>query len=207
MKLSLNYRVLSRLYDVCDLLFFSRPGRSPRQALLGFLPDEPVHILDICAGTASNDILIAEQKSNATVVGIDNSKEMLSIARRKIAKKKLHGVNMLEMDAVKLEFAGCSFDVVIISLILHEMGKPLASKMLSEARRVVKPEGMILVVEWEQPQGLFQKCMFSIIKRLEFDNFEHFLKKDLKQYFKNHGFSIENVKHCDYTQILQLKVQ
>lgn len=173
--------------------------------MLSYLPDDSVKVLDICAGTAVNGILIAEQKTNATVIGIDNSKDMLSVARKKIARKKINSVEMREMDATHLEFADHVFDVVIISLILHEMGKPLAQKTLSEARRVLKPEGTVLVVEWEQPQGLFQKFMFSIIKQLEFQNFEHFLNKDFDQYFKNNGFTIRDVKHCDYTRIFKLK--
>ncbi|MFC3749966.1 class I SAM-dependent methyltransferase [Paenibacillus sp. GCM10012306] len=206
MKLKLNYRLLSKLYDLSELLFFCRTSRSPRQALLSYLPDDSVKVLDICAGTAINGILISEQKTNATVFGIDNSKEMLSVARKKIVKKKIKSVEMHEMDAINLEFADHVFDVVIISLILHEMGKPMAQKTLSEVRRVIKPEGTVLVVEWEQPQGLFQKFMFSIIKRLEFQNFEHFLNKDFDQYFKNNGLNILDVRHCDYTRIFKLEV-
>lgn len=204
MCIKFNYRLISKFYDICEIIFFCRKSTSPRQAILSYLPEHSVKILDVCAGTAINNILIAEKKPNATIVGIDISKEMLSIARKKIVKKKLHNLQMLVMDAANLDFDNNVFDVVIISLVLHEMGKPLAKKILSEAKRVLKSDGKILVIEWEKPKHIIQRLMFFIIKFFEFQNFEHFLNIDFEKYFKDNGLIIKHIKHCDYTRIFEL---
>lgn len=207
MRFQVNYRIIASFYDCCEILFFCQKRKSPRQAMISYLPDEPLHILEVCTGTAINSIIIAEHKPNAAIVGIDISKEMLSVARKKIERRKLNSIQLLEMDAARLEFVADVFDVVIISLVLHEMGKPLAKKVMDEAKRVLKPGGKVLVVEWEQPQTFFQKMMFRIIKLLEYDNFEHFLKMNFDKYFEENGFRIKGIQHCDYTRIFELGIQ
>jgi len=201
-----NYRVISKLYDMCEIFFFSRKRTSPRQAILDCLPEQDIKILDVCTGTGINSILIAEQKAAATIVGIDISKEMLAIANRKIAKRQLHNVQTLVMNAANLDFNTNVFDIVIISLVLHEVGNPLGRKILSEAKRVLKKDGKIFVVEWEQPKHILQRFMFLIIRFLEPKSFEHFLKLDFDEYFLNNGLIINRVQHCDYTRVFELSM-
>ncbi len=204
MKINFSYRLISKIYDLCEIFFFSRKSKSPRQTILNYLPEHPVKILDVCTGTAINGILIAEQKLNSTIVGIDISKDMLAIANKKIAKKQLHNIQTVVMNAVNLDFEANDFDIVIISLVLHEVGKPLAKKILDEAKKVLKPDGLIFVIEWEQPKKLFQKLMFLIVHFLESKNFKHFLELDFNKFFRDNGLKINRIHHCDYTCIFKL---
>lgn len=199
-----QYRMISKFYNLIDVFYFNRKKHSPRQKVLDYIKDGKVKVLDICTGTASNAILIANKKRNAVVTGIDLSREMLYIAKEKIKKGHVSNVKLKAMDAAKLEFKDQSFDVVLISLILHEIDKNLAGKIINEAKRVLKPNGEIVIVEWEEPRHIFQRFLFRFIKLLEPTGFKEFIKLDLYEYFYSYGLKVKKAAHCDYSQVLKL---
>ena len=109
------------------------------------------------------------------------------------------------MDATKLSFEDESFDKILLSLILHEMDEELRSKILSEAKRVLKKDGKIIITGWERSSKLSQRLLFMPIHILEPKPYHEFLKKDLYSYFAKHGLQIEKYIHCDYTKVIVLK--
>ncbi|WP_454054991.1 hypothetical protein [Clostridium sp. Marseille-Q7071] len=58
--MSLTYKLLSSFYDLIDVFYFKEKGINPRKAIIEAIPDLPIDILDMCTGTASNSLLIAE---------------------------------------------------------------------------------------------------------------------------------------------------
>jgi ubiquinone/menaquinone biosynthesis C-methylase UbiE len=76
-----TYRLLSRFYDLFDLIFLLGGRGNPRSGLRDALDDEQERILDVCVGTAASAIPIAAHPANGRVVGIDLSGEMLAVAR------------------------------------------------------------------------------------------------------------------------------
>lgn len=199
------YKVISKVYDLLDVIYFRNIERSPRKAVNDFIEASDVKILDICTGTAANSIYIATHKQRSKIIGIDISKEMSSIANTKIKNKAVKNIELYKMDATKTRFKDNTFDVVLISLVLHEITEELAEKILLEVKRIVKPEGKILVVEWEAPQSTLQKLLFTPLRILEPKGFNHFLEMDMKHYFEKFGLMIKEMKHCDYTKVLYLK--
>lgn len=103
-------------------------------------------------------------------------------------------------DAISKEL----FDYVIISLVLHEMNNTLADALLKEAKRLVKPNGKILVVEWEEPRGVLRNTAFSLIRYIEPEGFNIFLKQDFKLYFKERGLYLKQTSHYDYSRIFEI---
>lgn len=205
MESKLFYKGMSKIYDLLDVLYFNNIERSPRKAVCDYLEPQDVKILDICTGTAANAIKIAKLKKDTQIVGIDISKEMLSIAKKKIKKNELDHIKLYEMDATATTFKDNTFDVILISLVLHEMPKELAEKILIEAKRILKPNGKVLVVEWEAPQSTLKKVLFYFIRKLEPKGFDEFLKMDINNYFGKYGLEIKEIKHCDYSKVLFLK--
>jgi Methylase involved in ubiquinone/menaquinone biosynthesis len=200
----LIYKGLSKIYDLLDVLYFRNQKSNPRTALMDYINQKDSMILDICTGTAANAIAIAKRKRNARIVGIDLSKEMLHIANKKIKKQGLNNINLYQMDATETKFSDNTFNVVIISLVLHEVPQELADKILLEAKRILKPDGKLQVLEWEAPQSLLQRILFYPIRKLEPKGFETFLRMDMKNYFDRYGFVISETKHCSYTKVLKL---
>lgn len=110
----------------------------------------PEKILDIATGTA--DLAIAMAASGATQIqGIDISEGMLAIGRKKITDKKLqHLISLQWGDSEDIPFPDAQFDAVTVAFGVRNFEHPL--KGLQEIYRVLKPGGMIYVLEFSQPQ-------------------------------------------------------
>ena len=194
------YRLLSKIYDLLDTVYFRNPKHNPR-IVMNEIIGENEKILDLCTGTGGNAIRIAKSGKNANVTGIDCSADMLKVAKKKIAKEKLK-VSLYRMDATKLNFKAERFDVVVISLVLHEIEPEIAQNIILEAKRVLKSEGKILVMEWDPPKYFRKKLLFLPIHLLEPEPYKQFVKLDLKRYFAELGLEVQKIVPCDYTKVL-----
>lgn len=199
-----NYQFNAKVYDILDRTYFRKVATSPRTAVISVLGDGPLTILDMCTGTGANAFAIAGARSNAKVIGIDISAAMLQKAAAKFEQEKISNVKLIHMDAAKLEFLNEEFDVVLISLVLHEISPGLAEKLLGEARRVLKKAGKLIVVEWEEPVSRFKQIPFYLVKKTEPVGFEDFLKSEMDQYFSRFGFEMTQTIHCDYSKVMVL---
>ncbi len=205
MESSLFYKGMSKIYDLLEFTYFRNQCRNPRTQVLNFINQKDTMILDVCTGTATNAIAIAQRYKKARVIGIDRSKEMLHIAKNKVRKNEFNNIKLYEMDATKTGFEDNTFDVVLISLVLHEVPEAIAENILKETKRILKQGGKLLIIEWEEPKCFLQKIWFLPIRKLEPKGFEQFLKVDTKSYFGMFGFVISKIKHCDYTKVLVLR--
>jgi ubiquinone/menaquinone biosynthesis C-methylase UbiE len=98
-------------------------------------------VLDVACGYGINFDYLPKA---AQITAVDFSPLMLSMARENALQLGME-VNMREADAEHLEFADNSFDTVISALSTCSFMNPIAA--LKEMRRVVKPDGKILLVE------------------------------------------------------------
>lgn len=60
-------------------------------------------------------------------------------------------VRTLQRDSTKLKFADASYDQAVIFFLLHEAPASVKEKTLSEALRVLKPGGKLVIVDYHQP--------------------------------------------------------
>lgn len=201
MKQSLFYKMISKVYDLLDVIYFSNYEKSPRKVVFESI-DEQDKILDLCTGTATSAINIAKAKTNIKIVGVDLSKDMLKVAKDKVKRAGIRNIKLYQMDATQLKFKSNSFDKVLLSLILHELDEELADKIIMEAKRVLKDNGKIIITEWEPSEQLSKKILFAPLHYLEPKSYRRFIKKDLYSYFERHGLKIQQYEHCDYTKVL-----
>ena len=194
----------SSFYDLTDVLYFNREQNSPRTALLSLIPDRPVHVLDLCAGTGSNSLVIAKNKAEAKITALDLSVNMLTIADKKIKKGNIKNIELLVADACNTGFENNTFDVILLSLVLHEIAEDLRQAIINEAKRILRYDGKIIVIEWKQPVKLFQRLMFFTIKSMEPTCFKAFLYTDQVDYFHTFGLKTLEIQNCDYTQVFAL---
>ena len=111
------------------------------EPLRNYFKDIAIHnILDV--GTGNGGFLHTLQNTfpGAKITGIDPNAESLETARQNFPD-----VTFLEMEAEDLELDDNSFDVVSISMALHHL--PKVKKGLKEMKRVVKPDGYIIINE------------------------------------------------------------
>ena len=78
--------------------------------------------------------------------GVDQSRDMLAIARAKLEEKGLKHAQLRQADIYALPYADASGDLVTIHQVLHFLDDPQAA--LLEARRVLKPEGTLVIVDF-----------------------------------------------------------
>ena len=204
MNSKLFYKVMSGFYDLIDVIYFRKYETSPRKVVFDTIGKKD-NVLDLCTGTATNAIAIAKKNPNAKIVGVDLSKDMLVVAREKVNKENLANVRLYRMDATQMNFKDESFDKVLLSLVLHETDEELAKKIIKEAMRVMKPDGELVVTEWERSDNFIKKILFIPIEILEPKLYKIFVTKDHKKYFKEFGLEQVECKHCDYSKVMRLK--
>lgn len=204
MNSKLFYKVMSGFYDLLDVIYFRKYETSPRKVVFDTIGKKD-NVLDLCTGTATNAIAIAKKNPNSKIVGVDLSKDMLVVAREKVNKENLANVRLYRMDATQMNFKDESFDKVLLSLVLHETDEELAKKIIREAMRVMKPDGELVVTEWERSDNFIKKILFIPIEILEPKPYKTFVTKDHKKYFKEFGLEQVECKHCDYYKVMRLK--
>jgi demethylmenaquinone methyltransferase / 2-methoxy-6-polyprenyl-1,4-benzoquinol methylase len=109
----------------------------------------PETILDIATGTGDLAILMT-QTSAKKIVGLDLSAGMLEIGKKKIAEKNLQNkIEMVIGDSEKMPFANDYFDAITVSFGIRNF--ETLEKGLSEILRVLKPNGIFVILETSVP--------------------------------------------------------
>jgi ubiquinone/menaquinone biosynthesis C-methylase UbiE len=132
-----RYNRLATHYDVLESVMEGAFGLW-RSRLLASATGK---ILEVGVGTGKN---FPYYPLGADVTGIDIAGKMLSLARMRAAKLKLP-FNLLEQDVERLGFPENTFDTAVATFVFCSVPDPVRG--LQELRRVVKPEGRILLLE------------------------------------------------------------
>ena len=124
-------------------------------------------VLDIGCGTGTLAIAAKQRVGPAgKVYGVDASPEMLARAGRKANKA---GAEVVFKNGIAegLPFPDGEFDAVLSTVMLHHLGRKARQQCAHEVRRVLKPGGRVLAVDFAKPaQG----------------------KKGLLDHFHHHGY-------------------
>lgn len=139
----------ARFYDLASwLMSFGKAGSIRRAALELAGPEAGESVLDVGCGTGTLAIAAAAKVGpSGEVQGIDASPEMIEVARRKAEKqapKSSFQPGLIET----IPFPDDRFDLVLNTLMLHHLPDDLKRKGLAEMRRVLKPGGRLLVVDF-----------------------------------------------------------
>jgi ubiquinone/menaquinone biosynthesis C-methylase UbiE len=142
------------LYDAMVWLALRGRERKFRRKLLdlsGVRSGESV--LDVGCGTGTLAILAKGIVGRSGVVcGVDASAEMLARARAKAARAGVE-VRFENAAAQALPFADSSFDVALGTMMLHHLGRAARRELAAELRRVVKPGGRALLVDFGKSEA------------------------------------------------------
>jgi demethylmenaquinone methyltransferase/2-methoxy-6-polyprenyl-1,4-benzoquinol methylase len=106
-------------------------------------------VLDVATGTGAVARELIAQKG-CTVVGLDQSPEMLAEARRRLPRS----VTLIQGSAEELPFPDAAFDGLTFTYLLRYVEDPAA--VLGELARVVRPGGTIAGLEFAVPHGVWR---------------------------------------------------
>jgi len=153
------FRGLPRRYDLlAAALSFGQDPRWRRALVRGVRPASGERVLDVATGTGLVAAELLEQ-GGCTVVGIDQSAEMLGAARARFARRAVSNrgdrasrtppVQLIQAEAEKLPFADGSFDALTFTYLLRYVDDPRAT--MRELTRVLRPGGRIASLEFGIP--------------------------------------------------------
>jgi ubiquinone/menaquinone biosynthesis C-methylase UbiE len=147
-----RYQRIAPVYDLLDLLFERYRYRAVRPLLFRGMTG---HLLDAGIGTGRNCEFYPPA---ATVSGIDNSPAMLARARDRCPTLAAGG-RLYQMDVTALAFPSASFDAATASFLFCVLPDNLQVPALRELGRVVKPGGIIRLMEYVRPQGTLRRII------------------------------------------------
>ena len=121
------------------------------------VPAPAPSLLDVCTGTG--ELALRCARRGAVVTGVDTTPAMLARARRKAGGLPL---TFHAMDARRLDFPDRSFDVVTLSLALHDMPARVRGEVLSEVRRVARERVVVVDYDFIGPRWVRRAAIAAI---------------------------------------------
>ena len=157
---------IAQRYDLLNHLLSGGVDFYWRRAAIDALASaQPNRILDVATGTA--DLALAALRLNPVeVVGVDISDMMLEVGRRKLVSRNAAGKIRLEKgEAEHLQFADNQFDAAMVAFGARNFDNLVEG--LSEMRRVLKPGGKMVVLEFSKPRRTpFKQLYFFYFRNI-----------------------------------------
>lgn len=116
--------------------------------------------LDVATGTGDLALDCANTYQDVQVTGVDFVEEMVNNGLKKVDKQNLeHRVELKWGDATNIDYIDDTFDVTAIAFGIRNI--PNKEKALSEMKRIIVPNGQIMVLELTTPEPGFWRSTYS----------------------------------------------
>lgn len=175
-NISPKYDLLNHLLSLgIDVLWRKKAIR-----LLRKRQPKPRLMLDVATGTG-DFALEALSLHPDKIVGIDISAGMLEVGRQKIKKQGLSDrIEMLQADSENLPFEDNMFDAVIVAFGVRNFEN--LPKGLREINRVLKPGGVVTILEFSQPRVFPLKQVYNFYFKQILPRVGRLISKDQSAY-------------------------
>lgn len=153
------FEKIAARYDFFTKFMSYGMDHSWKRALVGMLElrgDESA--LDIACGTGDITFMIAQRLKSGFAVGLDITQPMLDIAERKRREFDFSNVSFHRGDIMRMPFANETFDCVTGGYALRNV--PDVAAALEEIKRVLKPGGRIVSLDFGHPQNEFYRWLY-----------------------------------------------
>jgi len=138
----------ARWYDLFGRVISFGRDRAIRATIVDVAAPAPGDkVLDVGCGTGTLAIAIRPRVGDGEVHGIDASLEMIQVAKEKSARDG-RDIDFRVALIEAIPFPDASFDLVTSSLMLHHLPDDLKAKGLLEIRRVLKPGGRFVAMDF-----------------------------------------------------------
>lgn len=147
-----------------SLMSFGLHRRWLRKGVRMVAATSPGTILDVATGTADVAIALARAIPSADITGIDLSQGMIDVGIRKVDHAGLsRRITLRQADCLALPFEDNSFDAVTVAYGVRNFQQLHLG--YSEMLRVLRPGGMIMVIELSTPPSIFTRPFYHIYTR------------------------------------------
>ena len=167
-------------------------------------------VLDVACGTADSTIALAKA-GVPRVVGVDISEGMLKVGEKKIEELKLNSTITLKVeDCENLSFNDNTFDAAFIAFGIRNFEDK--KKGLKELHRVLKPNGLLLILELSVPQNKILLSLYKLYflhilpfigKKISGDNKAYtYLPQSVMNFPKPKDF-LQTMEECGFKDVRQ----
>ncbi|MFA1820708.1 demethylmenaquinone methyltransferase [Virgibacillus oceani] len=211
------HHVFEKVYKKYDsmnsIISFQRHKAWRKDVMKRMKVEKGSKALDVCSGTGDWSVSLAEAVGeDGEVIGLDFSKNMLSVAEEKKEEMGLKQLQLVQGNAMELPFNDQIFDYVTIGFGLRNVAD--YQTVLKEMYRVTKPGGKVVCLETSQPTllgfrqlyYLYFRFIMPLLGRLFAKSYKEYSwlqesardfpgKKELQQMFLDAGFSKVQIKN------------
>lgn len=151
------------------------------KAIKAMKPYAPQHLLDVATGTGDFAIHEARMLKPQHITGCDISEGMMKVAREKVKSMGLDNVISFEKeDCLALSYADNTFDAVTAAFGIRNFQS--LDKGLAEMCRVLKPGGLLCIVELTSPVSFPMRQLFHIYSHTVLPLYGKMISKDSSAY-------------------------
>jgi len=122
-------------------------------------------LLDIGCGTGRLLAQAARREPSAVLVGIDTDRDSIEIARDR-ARTAPAPLELHLASAERMPFTNDYFDVAVAVFVVGTMPGVTRGRVLAEARRVLRPGGRLIVVDWARSGCIAARVAYEVIDAL-----------------------------------------
>jgi demethylmenaquinone methyltransferase/2-methoxy-6-polyprenyl-1,4-benzoquinol methylase len=139
-------------YDFLNRFLSARVDLRWRKKAIRLLKNSrPRRVLDVATGTADMAIRACKSIDGLRVTGIDISEGMLEIGRKKVDREGLKDrIELQTGDSEAINYSENTFDAVMVAFGVRNFEN--LEKGLAEIRRVLKPGGQLVILEFSRPR-------------------------------------------------------
>jgi len=176
----------ARRYDRATLLLNQR-FPEVAEAVAEALPAD-AEVLEVAAGTGLvTQVAVSRARR---YLATDGSPAMLEILRGRLGEQA--HLEVREADALALDLPDASFDAVLVCNLLHLLDEPTAA--LAEARRVLRPGGLLVAPTFCHGAGLVAQGVSRVIGLTGFPIVTRFVGEDLDELVTEAGFEVRDAR-------------
>lgn len=178
-QISLMFDNISETYDKINFIMSFGMDYFWRLKIANRIKNSTVNILDVATGTADLAILMSK-KTTGNVIGVDISELMLDVGRKKVIKKDISNIELINADGENLPFEDSSFSLVTSAFGIRNFENIKSG--LIEFNRVLKTEGELIILEPSIPKNLIFKQFYLFYFNIILPVIGYFISKDKRAY-------------------------
>lgn len=180
-QIEMMFDNISENYDFLNRMITFGMDKNWRNNVMKLLMENnPENILDIATGTGDMAILFSKTQAKS-IVGIDISEGMLKVANQKIEKLNLQDRITTEVqNSEDMSFSSDSFDAISVTYGIRNFENLKVG--LSEIRRVLKKDGVFVILETSQPKNKLIRAFYLFYTKMIMPVIARIFSKDKNAY-------------------------
>lgn len=152
---------------------------------------KPKRVLDLGCGNG-NVIQLLKSRIPSQYYGLDISEKMIEETKKRFGNE----VKLCVGDAENLPFEDQMFDLIICNASFHHY--PRAERAVAEMKRVLKPDGTVILGDPTLPGKIFTSILNLLMKYSNSGEAKIWHKKEITALFRGYGFQVKDWKKINY---------